>query len=257
MDISPFIAAVCASPDDDAPRLIYADYLDEHGESERAEFIGVQVAMEPLRHPAGGLVADMAMPGGKRIRRRLAKEREEKWTALSRRERELLGPSSERIDGRIYFARAVAWFLDDAPLWLAFRPEWRRGFVAAVTCTAADWLAHEAALYWRPAQGRPCPATAQPIEEVRLTTRPLMVRRPAMDAAMDAVMDGNHFRLAGRDRQARYGYPIPHADEILLSLLHAEWPGVRFVLPSPRYPAAGDTFIPVATGQVVGVLPRG
>lgn len=30
--------AILASPEDDAPRLIYADWLDEQGESDRAEF---------------------------------------------------------------------------------------------------------------------------------------------------------------------------------------------------------------------------
>jgi uncharacterized protein (TIGR02996 family) len=40
-----FLAAILAAPDDDAPRLIYADYLDEQGECDRAEFIRVQVAL--------------------------------------------------------------------------------------------------------------------------------------------------------------------------------------------------------------------
>src|SRR5437868_14865571 len=40
-----FIQAIIADPDDDAPRLIYADWLDEQGESERAEFIRVQIAL--------------------------------------------------------------------------------------------------------------------------------------------------------------------------------------------------------------------
>jgi uncharacterized protein (TIGR02996 family) len=39
------LRAVLAAPDDDAPRLIYADWLDEHGDCERAEFIRVQVAL--------------------------------------------------------------------------------------------------------------------------------------------------------------------------------------------------------------------
>jgi uncharacterized protein (TIGR02996 family) len=38
-------------PEDDAPRLVYADWLDEHGEPARAEFIRVQV--ELARLPAG------------------------------------------------------------------------------------------------------------------------------------------------------------------------------------------------------------
>src|SRR5580692_11368146 len=35
--------AVIANRDDDAPRLIYADWLDENGQSDRAAFIRAQV----------------------------------------------------------------------------------------------------------------------------------------------------------------------------------------------------------------------
>ena len=37
-----FLAAIVDRPDDDLPRLVYADYLDETGDAERAEFIRVQ-----------------------------------------------------------------------------------------------------------------------------------------------------------------------------------------------------------------------
>src|SRR5215208_6798469 len=40
--------AIRAAPDDDAPRLVYADWLDEHGQPERAEFIRVQCAMDRI-----------------------------------------------------------------------------------------------------------------------------------------------------------------------------------------------------------------
>jgi uncharacterized protein (TIGR02996 family) len=40
-----FLAAIIDAPEDDAPRLIYADWLDEHGECERAEFIRLQCAL--------------------------------------------------------------------------------------------------------------------------------------------------------------------------------------------------------------------
>src|SRR5262249_53223602 len=36
------IRAVIANPDDDGPRLIYADWLDENGQQERADFIRIQ-----------------------------------------------------------------------------------------------------------------------------------------------------------------------------------------------------------------------
>jgi uncharacterized protein (TIGR02996 family) len=37
-----FLQAIIESPDDDSPRLIYADYLEEHGQPERAELVRVQ-----------------------------------------------------------------------------------------------------------------------------------------------------------------------------------------------------------------------
>jgi uncharacterized protein (TIGR02996 family) len=40
--------AIIASPDDDALRLVYADWLEEHGEDVRAQFIRVQCALAKL-----------------------------------------------------------------------------------------------------------------------------------------------------------------------------------------------------------------
>ncbi len=37
-----FLQAIREAPDDDGPRLVYADWLDDHGQPERAEFIRVQ-----------------------------------------------------------------------------------------------------------------------------------------------------------------------------------------------------------------------
>lgn len=40
-----FLRAIFDAPDDDTPRLVYADFLQENGEEERAEFIRVQCEM--------------------------------------------------------------------------------------------------------------------------------------------------------------------------------------------------------------------
>jgi uncharacterized protein (TIGR02996 family) len=40
-----FLDDIIAHPDDDAPRLVFADWLDDHDESERAELIRVQCAL--------------------------------------------------------------------------------------------------------------------------------------------------------------------------------------------------------------------
>src|SRR6266545_333496 len=39
------LRAVCDHPDDDTPRLVFADWLQENGEEARAEFIRVQVEL--------------------------------------------------------------------------------------------------------------------------------------------------------------------------------------------------------------------
>jgi uncharacterized protein (TIGR02996 family) len=46
-----FVAAIIADPDDDALRLVYADFLEQHGDAAdlaRAEFVRVQVTLAPL-----------------------------------------------------------------------------------------------------------------------------------------------------------------------------------------------------------------
>jgi len=42
------LRTVIESPDDDAPRLVFADWVEEHGEHERAEFIRFQCRLESL-----------------------------------------------------------------------------------------------------------------------------------------------------------------------------------------------------------------
>src|SRR5262245_58187386 len=41
-----FLADILEHPEDDTPRLVYADWLDDHGQPERAEFIRAQVRAE-------------------------------------------------------------------------------------------------------------------------------------------------------------------------------------------------------------------
>src|SRR5438874_2139584 len=43
-----FLAAIREAPDDDTHRLVYADWLDDHGDEARAEFIRVQVELARL-----------------------------------------------------------------------------------------------------------------------------------------------------------------------------------------------------------------
>jgi uncharacterized protein (TIGR02996 family) len=63
MDDAAFLQVICADPDADGPRLLYADYLDEKGDPAsvaRAEFIRVQCAMAAAE-PTDPVVADLAL----------------------------------------------------------------------------------------------------------------------------------------------------------------------------------------------------
>src|SRR5262245_19778622 len=53
LDLAAFLAAIHEAPNDDAPRLVFADWLDENGHPERAEFIRVQVEMKRERMEHG------------------------------------------------------------------------------------------------------------------------------------------------------------------------------------------------------------
>jgi uncharacterized protein (TIGR02996 family) len=104
-----FLQAICEAPEDDTPRLVYADWLEEHGQAERAEFIRAQIQMTRLSPTS---------------RRR---------AVLRRRARELLAAHGE------------AW-RQDLPKWVRRRCEFQRGFVTHVVCTALQFLKHGAAL---------------------------------------------------------------------------------------------------------------
>src|SRR5438132_1016345 len=62
-----FLDAIRAQPDDDTPRLVYADWLDDRGDAARAEFLRVQCELarwvpqldrrEALRRREGELLA--------------------------------------------------------------------------------------------------------------------------------------------------------------------------------------------------------
>ena len=102
------LRAVCENPDDDTPRLVYADWLQENGEEERAEFIRVQVLMARTKARA-----DEDWPS---------------WQRLCAREQELLQAHDED------------WWreLPDAPGYRLGRL-FNRGFIEVLFVT--DWAA--------------------------------------------------------------------------------------------------------------------
>lgn len=122
-----FLAAILASPVDDSPRLIYADWLEEQGgEPERAEFIRVQ--------------CELASPYEEFFPPSRA-------TELRRRQRELLEAHWVKwlADAPL---KMDAWSLDEpiVPYAYGARVLFRRGFVAEIVCSWSDWKQHGKAI---------------------------------------------------------------------------------------------------------------
>jgi uncharacterized protein (TIGR02996 family) len=117
-----FLLAIRDEPDDDAPRLIYADWLEDHGEEARAEFIRAQCErVRPDADPA------RAAELGPRAWRLLV----ENWEAWVGPLRGLVGPDGARLGEQ----------------WLMGGPHadglsrFRRGFVESLTLRAEVLLA--------------------------------------------------------------------------------------------------------------------
>ena len=106
-----FLADVIEHPDDDAPRLVYADWLDEHGDADRAEFIRLQCELAKL----------------------------EEWDARR--------PELERRQKRLLRLYALQW--SEGLVKKVRGPEFRRGFLERAELPPNLFLATAEALFRR------------------------------------------------------------------------------------------------------------
>src|SRR5436309_12097359 len=86
-----FLRDIIEHPDDDVPRLVYAEWLDEHGDPARAEFIRLQCRLD--REDASSL-----FPGIQQVRGVCMYPYSR---TLSRREEELLDANRDRFLGAL------------------------------------------------------------------------------------------------------------------------------------------------------------
>jgi uncharacterized protein (TIGR02996 family) len=272
-DPAAFLAKIVAEPDQDLPRLQYADWLDEHGQPERAEFIRVQVELARIEaSPAFLKLADTLRPTLGRVTDgviALGIEQREDVAALRRREGELLAE------------HGTAWLAATAPPahepWTTMRPvhgpAWRRGFVAGFACTWPDWQAHAAALLAACPIRRvnrlracdrcgggiarrvldavaydPCPTCRGTgwVDDwrgdglVRLTTVPPLHFVDGTEAAVH--LETNPIRPRPLTNPARPWQSGDDGRKVILELLDDEYPGVPFELPAAvfRYEPGDD-----------------
>jgi uncharacterized protein (TIGR02996 family) len=106
------LAAIIAEPEDDTPRLVYADWLDEHGRPERAEFIRVQCELARLV---------------------LGKESDDQYAELTRRQSELYAS---------HFLKWESEFAVTLPPNRQTRFWFRRGMVGDIYCRVKYFREH-------------------------------------------------------------------------------------------------------------------
>jgi uncharacterized protein (TIGR02996 family) len=136
------LRAVIDNPGEDLPRLVYADWLQENGQAERAEFVRVQVELAALPPEPVPVHGDESRPILAAVARRLRRSTDPHYVArqvLRFRERALLSAHWQNwcwpadVMWGAMGTRAGDW-------WEHFT--FTRGFVSHVTCSCADWLAH-------------------------------------------------------------------------------------------------------------------
>lgn len=258
------LRAILSEPDEDVPRLAFADELQQQGDDARAEFIRVQCELAILERPNSsadpkrhlvvtpkGEFAYSTPPDLYRLRE-LRVRQLELWKDSGEQGWWQMVPGSYRStfgrDTQISTAEGMVFVI-------------RRGFVESMISTAELFLTHADALSWhagatmecpecnetgaisvgfQPAltcpvcQGagrvpRPCPPSAQPIVRVVFSVAP----------------DGEVSRLGA----LRDWKEPPKLGDHILDCFHAEWPGVEFVLPS-----AVDDALSVGAAHINDVL---
>jgi uncharacterized protein (TIGR02996 family) len=137
------LAGILAVPEDDLRRLVLADWLEEHGEAERAEFIRVQVEQHRIRTGPCRFskidtcfdrrrdAADVISTGC-----RSCSERAVRLIPLLDRERSLSGTAYRE------WASPFGDLVPKGGFFPAFM-EFRRGFLTSVRCRLADWIGGE------------------------------------------------------------------------------------------------------------------
>lgn len=211
-------AAILREPAEDIHRIVYADWLQENGQSERAEFIRVQCELAR----EGDRICPYACSS--RIDYRC------RWCCLRDRQRQLF--ASNYIDwllflpgcmqcapvGKTSQTTVVVW----GPR-LHIDQTFVRGFIEHITCTAADWLKNADAII-----------ANHPVTKVTLTTFPLF--------EIGILQDQDKFRIPGRSwilTHTAYRQSSERQVPLCIPALEIAWPGIEFVMAERNAVATG------------------
>lgn len=219
------LKSIIDQPDDDLPRLVAADWWQERGETERAEFIRVQIALEKATKAHGDVSREFTFTCGC------------DWCRLKCKARELCHgqpyPNGKRWSGKPLTE------IPDAEY------SFSRGFIESITCSWSDWLQHADAI-----------RTTTPLRKVTLTTWPDTPQHVAAAESWDPIPGHTlPVRLGWRypGQAISYDWPVRRT---AVDFIRLAWPGLEFTLPDRSrieytgvldLPADGE-FIPIPAG---------
>lgn len=170
--------AIIARPEDDLPRLVFADWLEDHDECARAEFIRVQIELAIDREKYERLSSSSRTLAGSDsdffVRYRL----------LDTRQRILLAQNRVSFDGAIKHLAAIGTFEQTTSV-TGDVFCYRRGFMDSICCSWEDWIQHGRLI-----------CKESPLREVYLTTLPNLAGSRASQAALEAVWPNIRFLAA-------------------------------------------------------------
>lgn len=214
---SAFRAAILAAPADDLPRLVYADWLEEHGRGWRATTIraGCRLAecMATPGRPTGGMELAGWLAGQHRNTAFFAAFLETGPCDCEKCLRKRIEDAAEDYTAELTEEFGAGWWDEGSCGWgwpwsdrlsLIARQGWaERGFLARLACPAEWWVEHGDAV-----------RALHPIERVDLTTWP------------------------ENDRD-EHGRPHLWTDDSALmhKMLGRRWPGVAFTLSADVVPS--------------------
>jgi len=262
------LQAIVSEPGDDTPRLVYADWLDEHDQPARAEFIRVQVELAKLPEPEE-----------KTFRPIWVRSETDRLKAVCVACSKINGPELCRyhtlyraswilLRGRHFptieyncwpWMGVTRRLVPGGGLWTN-HVEFSRGFVSHVTCTAADWLAHADTLFWSPIPCSRCGGGGSNRVAVdRYHTRFQQLKCTDCDGSGLARPFPPTAQPIERVTLTTppSGVTTLHPDANTVT--DHRWPGITFELPRP-HPTAEAWFTagaPLSVGDPVGYDPVG
>ncbi len=205
-----FVAMICDSPEDDGVRLVAADWLEEHGESDRAEFVRLGVELKYVSYekmfPKGCIGTRATERGAKCACGACDKSKYLRYKVL-----------------HYHLARFIwgklATFLQEV--------RFCRGWPETVICSAADWLTHGDAIL-----------AEHPITAVTLTTWPTL---DSLTLSTDL-----RFKFTNNSKEHRLNTNVMLFEDAsqITQMLRMEWPRVKTWTLPPRHTVSSILRLP-------------